>query len=201
MSEYDESPEYDDGDWRFEPKNWSDDATLGEVREFIRENWGGKGASCPACTRRVAIAEHGPNRAIVEALALVWDNVDVDEPFHLVNKVHQLVSEAGWARPGRGNDVAGMRYLKLIQRVKSKDELNAIRNPHERLVTKAYYRVTPLLGQWLRGEVSIPKGFYTFDGKFLGLTEGEITVHEAYTSEFSLDAIINESRPETGDNK
>jgi hypothetical protein len=141
-----------------------DSSTLLEARTWLRERALKDGARCPCCNQLAKVYKRPIHSAMARALIQLYNAAPEGDWVYL--------PEIG----GRGGDASKLRYWGLIQ------EEQTLRPDGGRA---GYWRVTRRGGQFVRGEITVPKYAHVYDGRCLGTTGDPVTVQDALGKRFN----------------
>jgi hypothetical protein len=156
----------EDGDELF-----PDSMTLGEAREWLREQLADKGAPCPCCTQ-LSKVYHRPLYGAMAAGLITCYQQHHREWFHMRT-----------ATDYHGGDHSKLRYWGLIE-----EELE-LRPDGGRA---GWWRITEDGVAFVLGQTAVPRHARVYDGKCLGLddSKGLVTVRDVLGDKFDYDDLM-----------
>jgi hypothetical protein len=126
--------------------DFADYDTIGEAREWLRDQIVGTGAHCPICTQNVKVYHR---------------QISVESAVVLI-AAYRKRGRGPWRRRdvhnGSSGDYAKMRYWELIENLR---EVRDDGGP------AGWWRITDRGEAWVRGEIGIPRYVYVFDNRRL----------------------------------
>jgi hypothetical protein len=150
------------------------DMPLDEVRDRLREMVkDGKGHDCPVCTRRVQVYKRNINATMARSLIAMWRAWG-----HEFGHLPTLRPQAALHH---SNQEASLAWWGLIEEEK-------VRRPDGGRA--GYWRVTDLGGQWIRGEVTVPKFARHFNRRCLQVLGEPWSIHDALGTRFDWRATV-----------
>lgn len=118
--------------------SFSRDKTLSDSRDWIAAHRG-KGVDCPVCDRKVKEYSRPINRAQALAITRMYVAAGTD----YVN-VRNLKSQRGYGTADKNNEISKLAHWGLVQQ-------------HPDPKRGGTWRVTELGGQWVRGQIKVPR--------------------------------------------
>lgn len=158
-------------------------ATLGEAKQFLRDNWDKDGAICPCCTQIVKLYKFKLRSSMAICLILMdkyFRNHPEEEYVHMTNYLNSIDLPGSIRNSG---DNAKTRYWGLTEKKEGKREDGSKR--------VGYWKLTEKGRQFVRGEITVPQYAKLFNNKSYGLTGDEISIREALGTKFNYDELMN----------
>lgn len=155
---------------------FTDAATLGEARAWLREQAQAEGAKCPCCTQFTRVYRRIITSAMARGLIAMWRDSPTDW-FHMPTVLGHLAG-----------DHAKLRYWGLIEEetVRRVDGGRA-----------GWWRITEQGARFVKRAALVPRHALVFDGQLMRLdaTDGHVSIADALGERFDYGALMAGTAP------
>lgn len=160
-------------------REFSSDATLGEAREWLREEFE-QGATCPCCQQGVKLRKQGITAEMAYGL-IILNQVTArsgEEWFHMPTVLAEF-------KAGKTNMFGLLSHWGLVDRMPGEREDGSVRT--------GWYRITEKGKQFAEGRVTVNKYVYTYNSQLLRRKNPDLTqidIKSALKERFNYDELM-----------
>jgi hypothetical protein len=157
-------------------ERFHDSMTLAEGRAILRELVN-DGHKCPVCTQLAKVYRRKINSGMARSLIEMYR----------VGREGDVAGVQGWVHVptqigARSREEGKLAYWGLVE-----EEAEIKREDGGRA---GYWRVTARGAQFVRNLIQVPKYARVYDGRCLGLTGPDVSIHDALGTKFNYDELM-----------
>ena len=157
---------------------FSAQATLDEIRDFLRKNWS-EGTHCPACKQSVKLYKRSLTSSMAYGLILL-SKADVEDAEGWIH-IEDYFKSLDIPSSIRG-DISKLVYWGLLEKYEGKRDDGSNRN--------GKYRVTPKGYDFVRGKLEVYSHGFMYNNEFKGFTGELIKIRGALGQKFNYDELM-----------